>query len=137
MKLWIEVPENTEVIKYTYVHERDNGDTLQISEARLNEQEIADHVVEEAENRRDMKPEPVLNIKAEVDKIIEERLGRVSNLDSAIANTAYILDSLCVLRDLCKTGCCNDCAVKRQCRYAPDCGKIVRYNCPFYERSET
>lgn len=51
MKLWIEVPENTKVINYTYVHERDNGDTLQISEARLKEQEIADHVVEEAENR--------------------------------------------------------------------------------------
>lgn len=84
-----------------------------------------------------MKPEPILSIKAEVDKIIEERLGRVSNLDSAIANTAYILDSLCALRNIYKTGCCNDCAVKRKCQYVPDYGEMVRYNCPFYERSET
>lgn len=52
-------------------------------------------------------------------------------LDKAIADTAYILDSLRVLRDILATGDCNECANK-ECGYRPKAGQMVRYNCPFY-----
>ena len=55
----------------------------------------------------------------------------MSKLDDAIANTAYILDSLRVLRSIYETGDCNDCGVKT-CKFMPDPGQMVRYNCPFY-----
>lgn len=58
----------------------------------------------------------------------------MTKLDSAIANIGYILDCLCALRDISENGCCNDCAVITHCQYVPDCGEMVRYNCPFYER---
>lgn len=58
----------------------------------------------------------------------------MNELDEAIANTAYILDSLITLRNICKTGCCNDCKGVNGCRYKPEFGQMVRYNCPFYER---
>lgn len=60
-----------------------------------------------------------------------------SRLDDAIANIACILDNLVVLRDIEKTGCCNDCAVRSdECMFAPQLGQVVRYNCPFYRKME-
>lgn len=55
-----------------------------------------------------------------------------NKLDKAIADTASILDHLVLLREIQNTGDCNTCKVKKNCRFAPKIGEIVRYNCPFY-----
>ena len=34
-----------------------------------------------------------------------------------------------------ESGCCNDCS-RKKCQYAPGWGKLVRYNCPFYNKKE-
>ena len=57
-------------------------------------------------------------------------------LDEAIANTAYILDSLMALRNIQKCGCCNDCGIAEICKVKPKVGQMVRYNCPFWTKKE-
>ena len=59
----------------------------------------------------------------------------MSRLDEAIADVAYILDVLTAHREIVRSGCCNDCEKRRTCEYVPDPGQLVRYNCPFYERT--
>lgn len=56
----------------------------------------------------------------------------MNNLDRAIRDTAYILDSLMALRNIYQTGSCNECEAAKTCEYAPKPGQTVRYNCPFY-----
>lgn len=56
----------------------------------------------------------------------------MSKLDDVITNTAYILDSLTVLRSIYETGDCNNCNRVKICKFAPNPGQMVRYNCPFY-----
>ena len=58
-----------------------------------------------------------------------------TRLDKTIEDIAYILDSLCVLRNIYETNNCNECG-KKDCEYRPDWGKMVRYNCPFYEEKK-
>ena len=53
-------------------------------------------------------------------------------LDETIADVAYILDSLRVLREIYESGHCNDCKVSNVCKVKPKAGQMVRYNCPFY-----
>lgn len=53
-------------------------------------------------------------------------------LDGAIADVAYILDSLMAYRNIVQTGDCNNCAIKGKCKYCPKPGQQVRYNCPHY-----
>ena len=60
----------------------------------------------------------------------------MSRLDDAIANTAYILDSLMVLRNIQECGCCNDCGIANICKVKPKLGQMVRYNCPFWVAKE-
>lgn len=60
----------------------------------------------------------------------------MSKLDDAIANTAYILDSLMALRNIQECGCCNDCGIVKICNVKPKVGQIVRYNCPFWVKQE-
>jgi hypothetical protein len=55
-----------------------------------------------------------------------------TKLDEAITDQAYILDSLVTLREIYRSGCCNDCA-NLDCKYRPKAGELVRYNCPFYK----
>ena len=55
-------------------------------------------------------------------------------LDETIADVAYILDSLTAYRRIVQAGCCNSC-MRKDCEYLPDPGQLVRYNCPFYERT--
>ncbi len=43
-----------------------------------------------------------------------------------------IADWLKVLKDIQSTGCCNECKSKGVCKYEPEAGQVVRYNCPFY-----
>lgn len=56
----------------------------------------------------------------------------MDKLDNAIADTAYVLDCLRVLRDILETGDCNSC--RTDCVYKPKPGQMVRYNCPFYRK---
>ena len=60
----------------------------------------------------------------------------MNKLDEAIANTAYILDSLRALREIRETGSCNECKVRKSCKVVPKCGEMVRYNCPFFVKED-
>lgn len=53
-------------------------------------------------------------------------------LNKTIADVAYILDSLILLRQIQQTGDCNNCK-NRDCGYMPKVGQMVRCNCPFYK----
>lgn len=37
-----------------------------------------------------------------------------------------------LLKEIMDCGDCNVCSVKKYCRYVPEIGDKVRYNCPFY-----
>lgn len=58
----------------------------------------------------------------------------MSRLDDAIANTAYILDCLRLLRLITDAGNCNECGKSKSCIAKPEVGQMVVYNCPFYEQ---
>lgn len=60
----------------------------------------------------------------------------MSRLDDAIANVAYILDTLMVYRNIAETGNCNTCKDK-DCQWRPKTGQLVRYNCPHYKAGKT
>lgn len=61
----------------------------------------------------------------------------MSRLDDAIANVAYILDTLIAYRNIVQTGNCNDCGKRTDCEYLPQVGEQVRMNCPFYMKGVT
>ena len=61
----------------------------------------------------------------------------MSRLDDAIANVAYILDTLMAYRRITETGDCNSCGCQKKCEWAPQLGETVRYNCPFYRKEQT
>lgn len=63
-------------------------------------------------------------------------MNRMSKLDDAIANVAYILDALMAYRNMVESGDCNNCKVQSKCEVKPKLGQLVRYNCPFYQRGE-
>ena len=58
-------------------------------------------------------------------------MDKSDKLDKAIGYTAYVLDSLRLLRKIYDSGSCHTCA-NRACKVAPDIGQLVRYNCAFY-----
>ena len=60
----------------------------------------------------------------------------MNRIDNIIADLAYILDSLRVLREIQAAGDCNTCAGRSECEYCPKPGRQVRYNCPFYKEEE-
>ena len=60
----------------------------------------------------------------------------MSRLDDAISDVAYILDTLIDYRNIVQSGGCNDCGEKMRCKYVPELGEQVRYNCPFYKDKE-
>ena len=55
--------------------------------------------------------------------------------NKAISETAYILECIATLKSIQASGDCNDCGDK-DCIYRPKPGKMVRYNCPLYERKK-
>lgn len=57
-------------------------------------------------------------------------MGRT--LDDAISNVSYILDSLMALKKIHESGSCIDCAMLSLCKYKPELGEMIRYNCPFW-----
>ena len=61
----------------------------------------------------------------------EEELKIMDKLNETIADVAFILDSLRVLRNIYETGDCNNCSNK-ECQYKPNPGQMVGHNCPFY-----
>ena len=63
---------------------------------------------------------------------IDGKENRMSKLDNAIADVAYILDSLMALREIHNSGSCNDCGILDTCKIKPKLGQMVRYNCPFW-----
>lgn len=58
-------------------------------------------------------------------------------LDHIIADVAYMLDTLIAYREIVNSGDCNECKIKLTCKYAPQAGQLVRYNCPHFQRKET
>ena len=56
----------------------------------------------------------------------------MNKLDDAISTIGYIIDTLIAYRNIIETGDCNECGLNRNCRYVPDPGEQVRYNCPFF-----
>jgi len=60
----------------------------------------------------------------------------MKKLDKAIKDVAYVMDSLLLLREILESGDCNECAGIKSCQYAPKPGQMVRYNCPFFKRTE-
>ena len=56
----------------------------------------------------------------------------MNKLDKTIADVAFILDNLTLLRQIQSTGDCNIC-INKDCGYKPKIGQMVRYNCPFYK----
>ena len=60
----------------------------------------------------------------------------MSKLDDVIANVAYVLDTLMAYRNITELGNCNNCGARKICKYVPQLGQQVRYNCPFYEKKE-
>jgi hypothetical protein len=61
----------------------------------------------------------------------------MSRLDDTISDIAYVLDTLISYRNIVDySGDCNRCGKKKTCEYVPKPGRLVRYNCPFYEKAE-
>ena len=60
----------------------------------------------------------------------------MSRLDNAIADVAYILDTLMAYRNILQTHCCNECAKRGYCQKEPAPGQMVRYNCYDYVGGE-
>ena len=56
----------------------------------------------------------------------------MDRLDKAIADIAYILDTLMAYRNIVQTGDCNRCKIKKERGVCPKPGEMVRYNCMFY-----
>lgn len=59
----------------------------------------------------------------------------MTRLDRLIADRAYELDCLRLLREIQNMGDCNICK-RENCEYEPNVGQQVRYNCPFYKGGE-
>lgn len=57
----------------------------------------------------------------------------MNRLDQIISDITYVRSCLKLLKDIQESGCCNDCHIKKYCKYKPKLGEQVRYNCPFYE----
>jgi len=55
----------------------------------------------------------------------------MDRLNNIISEIGYVLDCLRNLKDIYKTGDCNNCNTK-ECYVKPKPGQMVRYNCPFY-----
>ena len=63
-----------------------------------------------------------------------EKMG--DRLDKAIADMAYILDTLTAFNRIVESGDCNGCMSRMDCIYRPEWGELVRYNCPHYKRDD-
>ena len=57
----------------------------------------------------------------------------MDNLSDVIKQQSYILECIKTLQEIVESGCCNNCNKMDKCEYAPELGKLQRYNCPFYE----
>ena len=48
----------------------------------------------------------------------------------------YMPECIDLLESILKSGDCNNCAKQTTCKYVPEWGEPVRYNCPHYEMEE-
>lgn len=63
---------------------------------------------------------------------------KVKKLDDTIYQMDYILCCLTAYRGIIETGRdCNGCAAAAACKYRPDPGRQIRYNCPHYVEPKT
>ena len=76
---------------------------------------------------------------AETNKGIAERYKEIRPYEDGcdfwekeLKTSHAIADWLKVLKDIQSTGSCNECKSKGVCKYEPEAGQMVRYNCPFY-----
>ena len=59
----------------------------------------------------------------------------MTKIDQLISQAYYQADSLRLLKNILESGDCNTCKKRLTCKYCPEWGQMVRYNCPFFERS--
>lgn len=57
----------------------------------------------------------------------------MTRLDKVISEYEYILDALKALREIQNSSNCVTCSKLKSCEYKPQCGKLMRFNCPLYE----
>ena len=60
----------------------------------------------------------------------------MDRLSRLIEDVEYLPAYLRLLKEIVKSGNCNDCAKEQSCEYVPGLGEQVRYNCPHYEMKE-
>lgn len=58
-----------------------------------------------------------------------------AKLRDIIVNLHYVADLLMVADRISRMHNCNDCGAK-DCEYKPDWGSPVRYNCPFWRKTD-
>lgn len=59
-----------------------------------------------------------------------EELVKIANAMHGIADLIKYADTIRRLHD------CNDCGIKKRCKYAPTPGNVVRINCPLWQDKE-
>ena len=57
----------------------------------------------------------------------------MDRLDELIADIGYLHDCLQALRNIWELNDCNKCKKRLKCKYVPQPGQMVRYNCPLFE----
>ena len=57
----------------------------------------------------------------------------MDKISQFLEDVEYLPAYLRLLKEIVKSGNCNDCAKRQTCKYAPGWGELVRYNCPHYE----
>lgn len=57
---------------------------------------------------------------------------KMHKVDNLVLQTEDILNALRSLDEILKSGNCNECSNK-DCGYKPEAGKLIRFNCPFYQ----
>ena len=62
--------------------------------------------------------------------------NKKTRIEKIMSDQYYIWQCLRAYNEIIKSGDCNDCANKNNCKYAPAPGELVRYNCPFYKKED-
>lgn len=63
---------------------------------------------------------------------IIEKLAAYENIHE---DPAWVADAIAQYRSVCAKSC-NSCGRAKTCKYVPEWGQPVRYNCPFYEEQQ-
>ena len=55
---------------------------------------------------------------------------------NSIKFSSKVVSYLELLKEIMDSGDCNICGKKNNCAFVPEYGKLVRFNCAFYEKRE-